>query len=168
MWDELHSYIDDDERLVWPEVYLANPKLYDDVRDVVYLVKDKSPGSRLEWVSELALPNALKDEDLEILGKQLIVRLRLPWEQVRREWMIDREELEANRDIYDVIDVYISIRRKDGYQQYPFFDKLEFEANRDEYEVVDIRYLVSLKMSKEAKARLLGIEPERVHTWMSE
>jgi hypothetical protein len=168
MWDELNSYIDDDERLVWPEVYLENPKLYESVRDVVYLVRGNHPEDRLDWVSEMALPNVLKNDDVKILGKQLIVRLRLPWHQVRREWLITQKELDANRDIYDIIDVYLKVRRKDGYPQFPFFDKLAFEANRNDYEFLEARYLVTWKMSKLQEARLLGIDPDNVHTYMSE
>ncbi len=51
MWEELNWYLDRDERLVSPETYLNNRQLYDDIRNVVYIVRDrKYPEAGLEWV----------------------------------------------------------------------------------------------------------------------
>ena len=167
IWDELNQYIDDDERLVWPEMYLENRHLYDSIRRVVYIVKQRNvPNARAEWVKELDLPHILKNYDVDVVAKQLIVRLRLPWNKVKKEWLCDQEEFESNREYYDVLDIFLKVRRKDNPDEMPTFGDLEFERNRDDYDIVDVRYLVSLKFSAETKARLLGIDPDDVHTYM--
>lgn len=169
MWAELNSHLDDDERLVWPEMYLENRHLYDGVRDVVYLIKQRNhPEARLQWVSELGLPKALKNYDFDLLAKQLIVRLRLPWNKVKREWLCSQEELDSNRKYYDVLDIFLKVRRKDNPEETPMFDSLEFETHREAYEIVEVRYLVSLKFTAETKSRLLGIDPDSISTYMQQ
>ena len=169
MWDELNSYLDTDERLVWPDMYLENRNIYDGVRDVVYLIKQRNhPEARLQWVTELALPKALKDGDFDMLAKQLIVRIRLPWNKVKHEWLCDQEELDSNREYYDILDIFLKVRRKDNPEEAPMFDMLEFERNRDLYEIVEARYLVTLKFSAETQGRLLGIDPDSITTYMQQ
>jgi hypothetical protein len=174
LWDELHSYLDDDERIVFPEMYLENREIYDSIRDVVYLVKGRngepSADNRfpLDWVPEHYLPRLLKEQDVDILSKHLIVRLRLPWEKVSHEWLISQEELDENREYYDIIDIFLRVKHKDMDSTTFVFDRLEFEQNRDNYEIIDAKYLVSLKLTKETRARLLGIDPDSIHTYMSE
>jgi hypothetical protein len=169
MWNELNSYLDDDERLVYPDMYLKNRHLYDKIREVVYLIKQRDhPEARLQWVSELALPKALKEYDVDMLAKQLIVRLRLPWNKVRREWLCSQKELDANREHYQVLDIFLRVRRKDNSEERPMFDLLEFETNRDNYDIVEVQYLVGLKLTAETKARLLGIDPDSISTYMQQ
>lgn len=169
MWAELDSYLDDDERAIWPEMYLENRHLYDGVRDVVYLIKQRNhPEARLQWVSELALPKALKNHDVDMLAKQVIVRLRLPWNKVKNEWLCDQEELDSNREYYDVLDIFLKVRRKDNPEEVPMFNVLEFETNREAYEIVEARYLVGLKFTAETKSRLLGIDPDSISTYMQQ
>lgn len=169
MWKELSSYIDDDERLVFPEAYLKNRELYDKIRDVVWFIKPVGyPNAKLQFVTELALPNVLKNYHVDVLGKALIVRLRLPWREARQEWLCSQEELNANREYYQVLDTYITVRRKGSPKEIPLFNILDFEENRDKYDVVDVKYLVTLRLSKEVTARLLGIDPDSIHTYISE
>lgn len=170
MWAELQGYLDDDERLVWPDMYLKNRRLYDSIRDVVYLVKERDhPGAHLQWVSELGLPRLLKyGSDVDIMAKLLIVRLLLPWRDLKDEWLISQEELDNNREYYDIVDIFLRVRRKDNPKITPLFDVLEFEKHRDQFEVVEAKYLVALKMRPEERARLLGIDPDSIHTYMSE
>ncbi len=170
VWNYLHCHLDEDERLVFPEMYIENRHIYDSIRDVVYLVRDRdNPDGGFCWVKELALGRVLKDLDVELLGKQLIVRLRLPWgEPVPGEWLISQEELDENREYYDVLDIFLKVKHKDLDGVMPMFDMIEFEQNRDNYEVIEARYLVAVKLSKDTKAELLGIDPDSVHTYMSE
>ena len=168
-WDELNSYVDDDERLVFPDTYLENRDLYHDIREIVYLIKDRNhPDARLEWVNERALPKVLKENNVDVLAKQLIVRLRLPWHKMRDEWLCTQNELDDNREYYEVLDIFLKVRRKDNPDEIPMFNVLEFEANRDSYDVVEVRYLVGWKFTAEKEARLLGIDPDSIHTYMQQ
>ena len=169
MWNDLHSYLDDDERLVWPDMYLKNRHLYDDVRGVVYLIRDrKFPDSGLEWVSEWGLGRALKNDDIDLLAKQLVVRLRLPWNKVQQEWLISQEELNEDREYYEVLDTFLRVRHKDSTKEIPLFDTLDFETHRDDYEVMEVRYLVGRRYNKATQARLLGIDPDSITTYMQQ
>lgn len=169
MWTELNWYLDDDERLVSPEIYLANRQLYDEIRNVVYIVRDRQyPESGLEWVKESALGRVMKNHDVDLLSKQLIVSLRLPWNSKRIEWLCTQKELDENREYYEILDTFLRVRRKDNPKEVPLFDVLEFETNRDNYEVVEVRYLVGMKLNAETKARLLGIDPDSIHTYMQQ
>lgn len=169
IWDDLHSYLDDDERLVFPEMYLENRHLYDKIRGVVYLIRDrKYPSSGLEWVSELGLGKVMKNHDVDLLTKQLVVRLRLPWNRVRGEWLISQEELDTDREYYEVLDTFLRVRHKDSPKEIPLLDVLEFEANRDDYEILEVQYLVGLRLTKETEARLLGIDPDSISTYMQQ
>lgn len=169
MWTEFNGYLDDDERLVYPEMYLENRHLYDGVRDIVYLIKDRShPDASLEWIKESALGELLKNHDYDILAKQLIVRLRLPWTQVQKEWLVTQEELEEDRKYLEVIGTFLRVLRTDDPEEIPLFDILDFEANRHDYEVVEVQYLVTMRRSKADTARLLGIPPDNIHTYMQQ
>lgn len=169
MWEELNWYLDHDERLVSPETYLNNRQLYDDIRNVVYIVRDrKYPEAGLEWVKESHLGKLMKNQDVDLLSKQLIVSLRLPWKRLPVEWLVSQDELDENREFYEILDTFLRVRRKDNPKEIPMFDVLEFEANRDNYEVVEVRYLVGLRFSAEGQARLLGIDPDSISTYMQQ
>ena len=169
MWNELNGYLDDDERLVFPDMYIKNRHLYDKIQNVVYLIKQREhPEARLQWVSELALPRALRNGDFDMLAQQLIVRLRYPWNEIRSEWLCSQKELDANREYYEVLDIFLRVQRKDNPEEVPLFNVLEFETNRDDYEVVEARYLVTLKLAAETQARLLGIDPDGISTYMQQ
>lgn len=167
MWEKLNWYLDDDQRLVSPEMYLNNRHLYDDILNVVYIIRDRQyPKARLEWVKEANLGNVMKNHDFDLLSKQLIVSLRLPWKRLPSEWLVSQKELDENREYFDILDTFLKVRRKDNPKEVPLFDVLEFEENRDKYEVVEVRYLVTMKLSKTGKARLLGIDPDSISTYM--
>lgn len=169
MWDKLNGYLDDDERLVYPYMYLENRHLYDDVRGVVYLIRQRDhPEACLDWVSEAGLGRALKDDDCDLLEKQLVVTLRLPWSQVRHEWLISQEELDDDREHLEVLDTFLRVRHKDSPEEIPLLNVLEFEAHRDDYEIVEIRYLVGWRFTVDRKARLLGIDPDHISTYMQQ
>ncbi len=169
MWEELNWYLDSDERLVSPEMYLENRQLYDNIRNVVYIVRDRQhPDPGLEWVKESHLGKLMKDQDVDLLTKVLIVRLRLPWKRLPSEWLISQEELNAGREYYDILGTFLKVRRKDNPKEVPLFDVLEFETNRDKYEVMEVQYLVTLKLTAEAQARLLGIDPNTFSTYMQQ
>ena len=170
VWNDLTENLDEDERLVFPEMYISNRQLYDSIRDVVYVVRDRDdPEGGYCWVKESSLGRILKNLDVDLLGKMLIVRLRLPWvDLIPTDWLISQEELDEHREYYDVLDVFLRVKHKEVDSIMTVFDKIEFEQNRNNYEVIEAQYLVSLKLSKETKAQLLGIDPNTIHTYMSE
>ena len=169
LWDKLTAELDEDERIVYPEMYIKNPRLYDRINGIAYLVKDRNdPKAELTWVWEGTLERVTKSVDVEIIAKQLIVRIRLPWNEVNFEWMISQVELDEHRDDYTVIDVFLKIRDKERPNDVQIVvDPLDFESNRSRYEVVEVRYLVCWKPSPGVEQRLLNINPKSIHTVIS-
>ena len=165
LWAKLTLGINEDERIVYPEMYIANPRLYDKIVGIAYIVKERdNPNAELDWVWEHALERVFKNKDVEILAKQLIVRIRLPWNEVNFEWTVGKAELDENRDDYTVIDVFLKIREKgcpDSVQIVT--DPLEFESNRHKYDVVETRYLVCWKPSPKAEQELLDINVSGIY-----
>jgi hypothetical protein len=151
-------------------MYINNRQIYDSIRDIVYIVRDRNdPEGGYCWVKESVLGQVLKEHDVDLLAKQLIVRLRLPWvDLVPTDWLVSQEELDKNREYYDVLDVVLRVKHKDVDGIMPLFNMAEFEKNRDNYEIIEAQYLVSLKLTKKNKAELLGIDPDTIHTYMSE
>lgn len=168
VWERLHYHLDGDERLVFPEMYLENRNVYDGIKGVVYLVRDRKGPEDIEWISESQIGKVLKNYDVDLIGKLLVVTVRLPWSEGKFEWTVSQKELNENREWYDVLDIYLTVKHKDMDTNTFVFDKVEFESNRDNYEVIDVRYLVALKLNREEKARLLGIDPDSIHTYISE
>lgn len=169
LWDTLTAELDEDERIVYPEMYIKNPKLYDKINGIAYLVKERNnPKAQLTWVWENTLERISKSEDVEVIAKQLVVRIRLPWNEVNFEWTVSQAELDENRDEYTVIDVFLKVRDKEHPNDVRVVvNTLDFESNRDKYEVVEIRYLVCWKPSPGTEQRLLGINPKSIHTVIS-
>ena len=165
LWAKLTLGIDEDERIVYPEMYIANPRLYDKIVGVAYLVKERgNPDAELDWVWEHTLERVLKSKDVEVFAKQLIVRIRLPWNEVNFEWTVGEVELDENRDDYTVIDVFLKIQEKGNPDSVQIMiDPLEFESNRDKYEVVETRYLVCWKPSPKAEQELLNVNVSGIY-----
>lgn len=169
VWSTLTAGLDEDERLIWPQMYLRNRRLYDDIRGVAYLIKDIGhPEGSLDWVWADRLDKFLERDDVMILSKLLVVRLRLPWNEVKYEWMISQEELNQYRKYFKVVDVFLRIREKSRPDTVVLADPLEFEMNRDKYEVIEIRYLVAPKRPPETEERFLGIDPDSFSTYMQQ
>jgi hypothetical protein len=169
VWSEMTVSLDEDERLVWPHMYFQNRQMYDAIRGVAYIVKDKShPEAGLEWVWANHLDKLLHQDSIRILAKQVVVRLRLPWNEVKYEWLVSQEELQAHREDFQVIDVFLRVRVINSDKEMVLIDHLEFEMNRDKYEVLEARYLVAWKHSLETEKRELDIDPNKVHTWMQQ
>ena len=166
-WEKLVVGLDDDERIIFPEMYEKSRRLYDKLIGVAYLVRSKeNPEAGLDWVWQNSL-SRIKNE-VDVLAKQYVVRIRLPWNEVRTEWLCSQEELDEHREDYEVIDVYLKVRLKDDPNSLPIMDPLEFESNRDKYDVVEARYLVAWKLNPEEQARFLGIDMDTFHTVISE
>jgi len=158
---------------VTPEIYVNNPQMYDKICGIAYLVKGRAAGSQITWVWERTLERILKSDDVEILMKVLVVRLRLPWDEFNYQWTVGQAELDENRDDYQVVDVFLKIREKADPNNVSFVtNPLEFEENREKYDVVEVRYLVCWKISQESEKRLLGlttavVDPDTVHKFIS-
>ncbi len=169
LWDKLVVGLDDDERVVFPQMYRDNTSLYDKIVGIAYLVRAKDyPDDGLDWVWEGSLGKVNERLELDVLGKVYIVRLRLPWNSVRHEWLCNQQELDDHREEVEVLGVYLRVRRKDNPTIIPIIDPLEFESNRDKYEVIEARYLVAWKSDPEQEERFLDIPGDRFHTVISE
>lgn len=152
--------LDDDHRIVFPEMYIEHPDLYDQIVGIAYLVRGVNPEDRLDWIWEGAVEKLRsRYPDVQILAKQLIVRLRLPWNKVDTEWTCSREELDGVREDVDILDVFVFVEDKQDPGKRKLVEPIEFEENRDRYNVLEIRYSVRWKMSKEQEEKLLEIDP---------
>lgn len=168
-WNRLTDYLEDDERLVYPKMYLENRKMYDKICGVVYLIKSRSNMTDgIDWVWENKLHEIINDPDIMILAKQLVVRIRLPWNEVNFEWTIGQEELNARHQDYEVIDVFLRVQDKLTRKEIVMIDPLEMDINPDKYEILEIRYLVAWKLSPESENRILGIDPDSIHTMIQQ
>lgn len=169
VWSRMLVDLDDDERLIWPRMYFQNRQLYAEVCDVVYIVRSRKYPENGITLAEGGAPKRYhKSDDLEMVAKMFVVRLRLPWGDLNHEWMIDQEELHAHREDFNIIEVFLRVRKKHDHTKVILVEPLEFESNRDKYEVLEVRYLVAWKTSLEKTAHQLDIDPNTIHTWMQQ
>ncbi|MCK4787429.1 MAG: hypothetical protein KAV87_26965 [Desulfobacteraceae bacterium] len=168
VWSEMVVSLDEDERLVWPHMYFQNRQMYDSVSGVAYIVKDRNhPEAGLDWIWANHVEKLLEQGNIQILAKQFVVRLRLPWNELRYEWLISQEELCAHRKDFEIIDVFLRVRIRENDMETVLIDPLEFETNRDTYEILEIRYLVAWKFTPKTE-QMLSIDPNSVTTWMQQ
>lgn len=164
VWSDISRTLDDDERMIWPDMYEENRLLYDKICDAVYLIRvTKNLNSTIDWVREHNINKVLSDRDnkVEVLARLLIVRLRLPWNRLEREWTISKEELYSHREDFDVIDVMLKVRKKEYPEKVLLVDPIDFEMNRDKYVILEARYLVSWRGDRRKQVeKYLGIDPE--------
>jgi len=165
--DRLLVGLDDDERVVFPRMYVDNARLYDKITGRAFLVKSEDHDSGLDWVWESSLPRIKNKEDVLVLAEVYIVRIKLPWFS-EGEWLCSKEEYEEERERLELVDVFLRVRRKDDPIIIPMIDPLEFETNRDKYDVLEIRYLVRQKSPIEPQDRFLDISGDRFHRIMAE
>lgn len=171
MWKYLEDGLDGDERVIFPEMYTENRRMYDKICGIAYLVKDRDhPEGGVDWVWEKSMSRVMKRGRIEVLAKLLVVRLRMrvPWypDDTETEFLVSKDELDEHREEYQVLDVYLRIAEKDNPDAPAIVDPLEFEINRDRYEVLETRYLVTWKANKEEEERLLNIDPGNWHSVM--
>jgi hypothetical protein len=175
-WDKLAATLDDDLRLIYPDMYLEHEQLFDKIMGVGYLIKDLGfPEKGLDWVNESQLNKLLQTRpNVAVLSKLLIVRLRLPWNEVNTEWLVSEVELNEHRDEYEVLEVFLRIRRIGSNEKIRWLraeDKQYFDEHRDEFEVVEKRYSVRWKWSEEDKIRLLDdflVTKDAVHEYLAQ
>lgn len=138
LWNRLMVGLDDDQMIVFPEIYLNNRDLYDKICGIAYLI---TTDSGLDWVWEKGLERALNN-GATLEDKVYIVRVRLPWNEPEGEWWVSREELDANYEELEVLEVRIRAVPKDKPHKIKRLEPLEFELNRDHWTVIDAQYLV--------------------------
>ena len=154
LWDKLVVGLDEDERIVFPQMYLDHKNLYDKICGIGYLI---GTPNGLDWVWQNGLDRVQENSDCEVLRKVFIVRLRLPWNQTRDEWLIDQDELNAHREEYEVLEVYIRAAPKNDSTIVKMLDPLEFEMDRDAYTILEAKYFVCWKQEPEDIKQLLDI-----------
>lgn len=141
MWMGLMVGLDDDQSIVTPEIYENKKYLYDKICGVGYLLKVEDG---LDWVWEQGLERAI-ESGAQLLEKVYVVRVRLPWNVTEGEWWIDQEELNENRDEYEILEIQIRGTPKNKPHEDKLLDKKEFEMNREAWIVKSVRYLVCWK-----------------------
>lgn len=170
-WNKFILGLDDDERLIYPEMYKKARDLYADIRGIVYIVRSRShPEHGIFWVTSGTLDRLLKKDkgidDVEILSRMLMVNLRLPWNKKVFEWSMDEHTLNEMRDDVEIAEVILKVRRKSDGVIIKIVDKLDFESNREDYEVLEKRYIVTWKPTPTSSKNFLGIDPDSVRRWM--
>lgn len=130
--------LDKDQRIVFPEIYLDNKDMYDKICGIAYLIYSDDG---LDWVWEAGLER-VRNAGAEVLTKVYVVRIRLPWNAAEGDWWVDHEELNSNREEYEILEVQIRATPKNKPYEVKIMEPLEFEMNREEYIVVDAKYLV--------------------------
>lgn len=145
LYKRVTAGLDSDERVIFPHTWKANRELYDRFIGRAYLVKQRNhPDAEIDWVWERNLESVMRRVDLELITQVYIVRVRLPWNEVRDEWLVDVHELRELGAGIEVIDTYIqAINLDTGKLCRPA--KLEFEEHREKYKVVEVLYLVGWK-----------------------
>lgn len=174
-WEKLSSTLDDDMQLIYPSMYLEHEHLYDSIIGIGYLFKDlKHPENGFDWALEYKMHDILKNNPgIAIIAKLLLVRLRLPWNEVNTEWLVNEVELSEHADEYEVLDVFLWVRKiGETEPQWVLGErKAYFETHRDEFEVLEKRYCVRWKWSNDEKEKLLAeslIEGSDVHEYMDQ
>lgn len=169
VYDRLTKYLGPDERLILPETYVDNTLMYDKICGVVYLVKGLHEDAPLEWVWENNLGKVMDRRPARVMLKALIVRVRLPWNEVEWEWLTSEQELLENFEDYEVLDVMLTgIDHKNPGKGEHFLNRGVYEANTERFEITKREFLVSWKTSPEYVKRLLGIRKDDLNTYLAE
>jgi len=155
--------LDLDERLVWPDMYLANRNLYDEIRGVAYIIRNTNyPDSQWQWIYSHKLSRLLESDEacaIEIIARQFVCRIRLPWNEMRFERLMSEEDYNEWRDVLDVIGLQLLVWDKEKMRERYIFDMSEFHRNRDRFIVRQRRYLVVWKATPERLAAV-DVDPD--------
>lgn len=165
LWRAIECGLDDDQQLVLPRTYEEHRELYDRIDDVAYLVRGTSPDARIDFVEAGLKLDRLREQhpEIEILEKVYVVRVRLPWNRVEHEWLEDGAVVNANRDDYEILEVYLLVQDiQTGEQE--LINPLKYQENYQNYEVLTSRYLVSWSKG----ANVPYVNPEDCYTMLSE
>ncbi len=163
IWETMNLSLDDDERIVFPEMLSENREMFDKITGVAYFVSDKKHGG-LEWVwenSSREIPDTVK-----ILTKVYVVRLRPNPKEPKDEWFTSREEYEEHRDYLRILDIYGLVREIDNPNVVKTINTADLHKEKGKYELLETKYLVCLRIPPIVEENL-KIHPNTVHTWMS-
>lgn len=145
LFDQISIGLDADERVIFADMYEDSKRLYDKIIDEAWLARSRN-GGPIDWVSKNKLDGVVdRVGPVDILGEAYIVRVRLPWNQVRYEWTCSAEQLADRREDYEVIEVIAHVHETGHPENVYLIDPTELEANRDKYTIVELRYLVRWK-----------------------
>jgi hypothetical protein len=150
-----------------PEDYRDNWMLYDQVCGTGWLIKDENAADPdnvdFAWDSDLRRmnKNGHDMDKITILDRVMVVRVRLPWNEVNTEWLISDAEMEEFEEDLEILEVYIRARRKNKPSSKAMLmispkDRRAYEAAPNEYEITEKKYLVTFKMSPETRMWLRG------------
>lgn len=142
IYDQVHKFLDEDERLIYPEAYEKNKELYDLVRGYVYLVLNKTGNKHTyDWAWESALSRLLKQPNFVVLKKLVLVRVRDP--KLNRGWIISSDEYKENPNAYTVLDRFVvAVNDTEKPQRIVQLPVDDYHAVAYEYDILDTCYLV--------------------------
>lgn len=150
-----------------PEDYRDNWMMYDQVRGTGWLITDDNAADPEDidfaWDSDLRRmeKSGYDMDNITILDRVMVVRVRLPWNKVDTEWLISDAEMEEYEEDLEILEVYIRARRKDRPRSKPKLmlspkARRAYEAAPRDFEIVEKKYLVTFKMSPESRMWLRG------------
>lgn len=168
LWDHLTVSLDDDQRLVFPEMYEEHKHMYSELCEVVHLMMGPKYGEfDIVRDNEVGRVQRRFDGQLVDILTLYVVRIRLPWNGPY-EIVLSEEEYMENPDRYHILDVYISVSPKDGSGEIrTAINKREFETNRDNYDLLEVRYSVGIRGWQEKNIEQI-VPRDRIHAFVSE
>lgn len=140
IYERTHEFLDEDERMITRDMYHENPWVYDAVKGTVALYRHRERGD-IDWIFNNKTP-CIDAVNWEFLGDFIIVRV-LENTGCGMPDLITPEQLEANRDRYVILEVYLRVQSN----KYPY--KTSFLTEKPEdmegYSVVGVMYKVRYK-----------------------
>jgi len=137
-YEQIHRYLDDDEQIIFPEMYKQNPELYLKVRGVVYMIQNIKTGT-VDWVRADSRWVFNPEKDI-ILRRMLWVTVRTSPEE--NGFLIAKEEYMKDPSIYVILDVVLTCVHKSlGIGRR--LDMASYQKLIHEYDLIDTSFFVT-------------------------
>lgn len=150
-WEDLIEELSEEERLITPDIYDKNPRMFDEILSVGWLIAFLGgDGYGMTFSSDKALSKTLEYletscVEIHKIQQLYFVRLAIPWNNPVDDFFISSEELDQYRKTHDIISVYVRVVGKD----YPYIGKtMPIEGYgpwKDDWDIIEYRYLVRQK-----------------------
>lgn len=143
IYEQVHKFLDEDERIIYPKMYKDAPWLYDNVRGTIYLVRDDNgPVPRYDWVWPNGWARLMQQPgEYTLISKMLLVRVRDP--KYNKGYVISIEEYQDRTDAYVILDTILVVTdNTDHPRRLIQLSTSEYQANASDYDIIDTCYLV--------------------------
>jgi hypothetical protein len=147
IYERAHEFLDTDERMITRDIYEVTPWLYDEVRGTVALYRNEIHG-HIDWVFDNRTRVAFSEEWL-YLGEYIIVRVRS--ESVKEVDLISPSELQKNRGMYVVLDIYFKLCPKAPPFKSLIVRAISVPIDMHRYDRIGIMYQVRYKSFEDIK-----------------